>query len=54
MTSAFDAAGTDRVDKMFLDLLDDPTDPNSNVLATVVSYAYVGDDERGAEDHYPT
>ena len=48
VVDAFDDAGADRVYKMFLDLRAEPEDPESEVVATVVSYAYVGEDEAGA------
>jgi len=46
---AFEEAGVDQAYTMFLDQRAEPGAPDSEVVSTVVSYAYVGDDEAGAE-----
>ncbi len=48
VADAFDDAGTDRVFKQFLDRYADPEDSEGELLASVVSYAYVGADAADA------
>jgi hypothetical protein len=45
---AFAEAGVEQTFTMYLDRLADPDDPQSDIAVTVVSEAFVGDDEAGA------
>lgn len=49
---AFRQAEADHIFKQFLDLRADPDDADSEIVATVVSYAYVGEDKAGAAALY--